>query len=380
MSDPFANIIAEQVQLREQQLRQRQEAEAKDHERATLLKAWGAVAYWLEPDGNVRPCSDGPGAARAAAVAAVAALNAELAKRGRLELLAGPPSEIQGEDLQACRTAFDLLQNAPGDPGETGRRVSQIEGLPFAPRVRYWLCRGFAKVVEEGSWEGVVGKPRQAPAPQPQTPDVAPDGAAPDDLAREAKALADTLLRYSRQVTGEPSGAGNEQPEAENRKPKTENATGGNPTPEVDNPPGAGNETAEPEGGEPIVEAGNGTPPLMPPAAPGAPNEAPRKLLRGWHAIAAAVSMPYRQREDVKRLNASRGGPITCPGRGKKPMVYCGDLINWWNQLATQQQDLANQQEGARLSAKGAHHFGRDGKAAPEIGGGVKKRRQDKRT
>jgi hypothetical protein len=59
-------------------------------------------------------------------------------------------------------------------------------------------------------------------------------------------------------------------------------------------------------------------------------------------------------------------------------MVNHDDLLNWWNKLATQQQELTNQREGARLSAEAQHNYGRDGTAAPEVGGGVKKRRKDR--
>jgi hypothetical protein len=106
----------------------------------------------------------------------------------------------------------------------------------------------------------------------------------------------------------------------------------------------------------------------------------PRKLLTGWRAIAAALDMKYAQHKDIKSLNQRLKGPIRNKGAGTKPMVYLDNLLEWWNHLAVQQQELSNQRDGVRLSAEAQHNYGRDGTAAPEIGGGVKKRRRDKRT
>jgi hypothetical protein len=105
----------------------------------------------------------------------------------------------------------------------------------------------------------------------------------------------------------------------------------------------------------------------------------PKKLLVGWHDITAALEMPYSRREDIQRLNQSLNGPISNHGAGTKPMVYFNDLLRWWNTLAALQQDMANQRDGAKLSAEAQHNYGRDGTAAPEIGGGVKERRKDRR-
>jgi hypothetical protein len=111
----------------------------------------------------------------------------------------------------------------------------------------------------------------------------------------------------------------------------------------------------------------------------GARGISPRKLLTGWHAITKALEIPYSQRKDVKSLNQRLQGPIENAGRGTQPMVYRDDLVEWWNKLDILQQERANQREGAQLSAEAQHNYGREGNAAPEIGGGVKKRRKDKR-
>jgi len=106
----------------------------------------------------------------------------------------------------------------------------------------------------------------------------------------------------------------------------------------------------------------------------------PKTLLTGWHAIAGALDLPHARHKEIRSLNDRCGGPITNKGAGTRPMVYQEDLIEWWNKMAVQTQELENQREGARLSVEAQHNYGRDGTAAPEIGGGVKKRRRDKRT
>jgi hypothetical protein len=126
------------------------------------------------------------------------------------------------------------------------------------------------------------------------------------------------------------------------------------------------------------------------PVAPAAPQpepsgpvptvcEQPRKLLIGWHAIAAALGEKYTDHDNIKSLNERFNGPIVNKGPGTSPMVYRDALIQWWNQLAIQAEELANQREGARHTAEAQHDYGRDGTVAPEIGGEVKKRRSDRK-
>ena len=89
--------------------------------------------------------------------------------------------------------------------------------------------------------------------------------------------------------------------------------------------------------------------------------------------------MKYADCDKIKSLNERFKGPIVNKGPGTSPMVYRDALIQWWNRLAIQQEELANQREGKRLTAKAQHDYGRDGTAAPEIGGEVKKRRSDRK-
>jgi hypothetical protein len=109
-------------------------------------------------------------------------------------------------------------------------------------------------------------------------------------------------------------------------------------------------------------------------------DQKPRTLLSGWHEIAKALEMRYADRKDISSLNKRFNGPINNQGAGTKPMVYKDVLIEWWNKLAIRAEELTNQQEGAKLSADAQHNYGREATAAPEIGGGVKKRRRDRQT
>jgi hypothetical protein len=106
----------------------------------------------------------------------------------------------------------------------------------------------------------------------------------------------------------------------------------------------------------------------------------PRKLLTGWHEITKELEMKYAERKKIKSLNDRLEGPIANKGPGTPPMVYREKLLEWWNKLAIQQQEIANQREGARLSAEAQHNYAREGTVAPEIGGSVKKRRRDGHT
>src|SRR6266478_2850785 len=102
----------------------------------------------------------------------------------------------------------------------------------------------------------------------------------------------------------------------------------------------------------------------------------PRKLLKGWHKITDALNMRHAEREDIKRLNASYDGPIKSHGRGKTPMVYHEDLIEWWNTLATKQQDIANQRYCLRLSVDGQYNYSKSATVVPAIAWFVKVRRK----
>jgi hypothetical protein len=103
-----------------------------------------------------------------------------------------------------------------------------------------------------------------------------------------------------------------------------------------------------------------------------------KTLLVGWYEITGALKEPYTGRKKIKGLNKAFQGPISSPLQGRTPMVDREDLLEWWNHLAVKHQELSNQHAGARLSGEAQHNYGRDGTAAPEVNGEVKKRRKDK--
>jgi hypothetical protein len=108
----------------------------------------------------------------------------------------------------------------------------------------------------------------------------------------------------------------------------------------------------------------------------------PKKLLVGWREITKELGEKYADRDKVKSLNDRLNGPIRLPpgkGQGARPFVYRDDLIEWWNALAVQAEDTSNQERGRKLTAEAQYAHGRNGTAAPEVGGEVKKRRK-KRT
>lgn len=114
------------------------------------------------------------------------------------------------------------------------------------------------------------------------------------------------------------------------------------------------------------------------PTPTGTPPEpkTPHKLLTSWREITDALDLQHNEQGKVKRLNERYAGPIPKPVHDGQPIVDRDELINWWNGLAVQQQELANQRRGAELSGESYAH-GKSGEVAPEIGGGVKKRRRD---
>lgn len=110
----------------------------------------------------------------------------------------------------------------------------------------------------------------------------------------------------------------------------------------------------------------------------GQPAEAePVEMLTSWGEILTALKQKRDDLGKVKSLNDRYNGPIPKPAKGSQPIVRKDVLIEWWNKLAIQEQELANQREGAKLAAENQYNYGREGRAAPEIGGGVKKRRRD---
>ncbi len=123
----------------------------------------------------------------------------------------------------------------------------------------------------------------------------------------------------------------------------------------------------------------DGQPPIPEPKPDKPAAKIARQLLTGWREIAEALEMRYGDRQKIKSLNDRFQGPIRCRGKGTQPIVYKDDLLDWWNKMALEHQELVNRQQGMKLSAEDQYDYFREGTVAPEIGGGVKKRRKDRR-
>ncbi len=107
---------------------------------------------------------------------------------------------------------------------------------------------------------------------------------------------------------------------------------------------------------------------------------APAVLLASWREILITLGMKNNRedRQKVDRLNTTYGGPIKKSGQGRQPLVDKAKLIEWWNHLeATAQSD--NRRRDATATVAARHKYARDGEAVPDISGGVKRRRKDRR-
>ena len=84
-------------------------------------------------------------------------------------------------------------------------------------------------------------------------------------------------------------------------------------------------------------------------------------------------------REKVRSLNNQYAGPIVTPKQGAQPKVDKTKLIEWWNGLETQWTAGYSRGRDAIPTAGVQHNYGREGVVVPEIAGGVKKRRKDRK-
>lgn len=109
--------------------------------------------------------------------------------------------------------------------------------------------------------------------------------------------------------------------------------------------------------------------------------EVPKKYLASWREILVALGMNHNTEDTakVRRLNKSYSGPITIPGQGRQPFVGRFALLEWWGGLDAKVQSADQRKSDVRATMAGNYPHGRGGEAAPDIGGGVKKRRRDRK-
>ena len=112
-----------------------------------------------------------------------------------------------------------------------------------------------------------------------------------------------------------------------------------------------------------------------------APPPLPLAMLTSWREILVALGLK-NNREDqgkVSRLNGRYAGPICIPGRGAQPVVDKAKLIKWWNDLEAKAREAKDRSRDAQATAAAQHDYGRDGVVAPDLAGGVKRRRKDRK-
>jgi hypothetical protein len=62
-----------------------------------------------------------------------------------------------------------------------------------------------------------------------------------------------------------------------------------------------------------------------------------------------------------------------------KPLVDKGMLIEWWNGLVEKAQDRDQRRRDSAATVEDCYEYGRDGTVMPDIGGGVKKRKSQRK-
>lgn len=107
----------------------------------------------------------------------------------------------------------------------------------------------------------------------------------------------------------------------------------------------------------------------------------PKEYLTSWRAILIALGLKSNDedREKVRNLNTRYAGPIIFSGQGAQPKVEKSKLIEWWNGLAIQWETGYARGRDAKPTIDDQYDYGREGTVAPEISGGVKKRRKDRK-
>jgi len=105
------------------------------------------------------------------------------------------------------------------------------------------------------------------------------------------------------------------------------------------------------------------------------------EYLANWREILVALGMKnnVEDKQKVFRLNKTYSGPIQIPGQGRQPFVEKMGLLKWWAGLKTKVQQSEQRQRDAQATVASGYNFSRDGEVTPDISGGVKKRRRDRK-
>jgi hypothetical protein len=114
---------------------------------------------------------------------------------------------------------------------------------------------------------------------------------------------------------------------------------------------------------------------------PGVSVPKPAVYLTSWKEILVTLGLSNNaeDRRRVAKLSADYDGPIVIPGQGAQPKAEKSKLVEWWNHLETVWHAQAQQAAGRQADAESQHDWGREGTAAPSLGGGVRRRRRDRK-
>ncbi len=97
------------------------------------------------------------------------------------------------------------------------------------------------------------------------------------------------------------------------------------------------------------------------------------QYILGREAILEELGQPAEQWRFILRLSRHSGGPIQT-AEGGKTVAESSALRRWWTAAMAVYGESERLAAGRRLAGEATHPYGR-GEAAPEVGGGVKKKR-----
>jgi hypothetical protein len=107
----------------------------------------------------------------------------------------------------------------------------------------------------------------------------------------------------------------------------------------------------------------------------------PNKYLTSWVSILVALDKKNNNpdKEEIRNFNKLYNGPILFPKQGAQPKVNKKKLIEWWNNLEYQWEVGHKKERDTKPTIDNQYNYGHSGTVAPDISGGVKIRRKDRK-
>lgn len=109
--------------------------------------------------------------------------------------------------------------------------------------------------------------------------------------------------------------------------------------------------------------------------------ETPPTYLATWREILVALGFKFNQEDKrkVARLNKTYSGPIEVPGQGKQPFVEKTSLLAWWKGLEATVRESQQRKVDTQATVANLYDYGHDGTVVPDLSGGMKRRRKDRK-